>query len=74
VNTTEKLVKEIEGMPEQLVAEVYDFAVFIRKQKGLEKRTDNSPWGGFALGTGAFDFWNDPQEVDYSLRDLPRGP
>lgn len=27
-------------------------------------------WGDFSLSTSAFGFWDDPEEVEYSLEDL----
>jgi hypothetical protein len=71
VGTKERLIKEIEELPADLIKEVYDFAAFIRKRRET-KEGDISSWSDFSLSTGAFDFWHDPQEVEYSLENLKR--
>ena len=63
----EQLIREIEGLPDELIEEVYDFVAFVRK-----RREKKAGWGDFALSTGAFDFWNDPEEVEYSLENRER--
>lgn len=65
----EKLVKEIEKLPGDLVDEVYDFIAFIRKRRG-RKHSREASWTDFTLKSGSFDFWDDPEEVEYSLDDL----
>lgn len=65
----EKLVKEIEKLPGDLVDEVYDFIAFIQKRRG-RKHSGEASWTDFALKSGSFDFWDDPEEVEYSLDDL----
>lgn len=67
----ERLLREIEQLPEDVLEEVFDFVTFLRKKLS---ETDALPWSDFALSTGAFDFWNDPEEVEYSLSDLKRKP
>ena len=62
----EELVKELEGLPEELLEEVSDFAAFVRKRRESRGKRERS-WGDFSLGTGAFDFWNNPEEVEYLL-------
>jgi len=61
----EQLIREIEGLSDELIEEVYDFVAFLRK-----RREEKARWGDFALSTGAFDFWNDPEEVEYYTEDL----
>ena len=61
MGTKEQLIREIERLPEDLIEVAYDFITFMRKR---------SSWSDFSLSTGAFDFWNDPEEVEYSLTDL----
>ena len=68
----EQLVKELEGLPEELLEEVSDFAAFVWKRRESRGKRERS-WGDFSLGTGAFDFWNNPEEVEYSLDDLKKG-
>lgn len=73
MRTKEQLIREIERLPEDLVEEAYDFTAFMRKgRESCSKR--GRLWGNFSLSTGAFDFWNDPEEVEYSLDDLKRKP
>ena len=69
----EKLVKEIEKLPGDLVDEVYDFITFIQKRRA-EKHNSEVSWSDFALKSGSFDFWGDPEEVEYSLEDLREKP
>jgi len=69
MGTKDQLVKEIENLPEELIEEVYDFVAFMRKRRETKNR-DTDRWSKFSLSKGAFDFWNDPKEVEYSLADL----
>ncbi len=62
----EQLIKELESLPEELLEGVSDFVAFLRKQRESRGKREVS-WGDFSLSTGAFDFWTDPEEVDYSL-------
>jgi len=64
----DQLIRRIERLPEDVLEEVYDFVAFIQEKR----RTggEGLSWGSFALSTGAFDFWNDREEVEYSLNDL----
>ena len=71
MQTKEQLIREIQELPEDLAAEVYDFVVFIQKRRETGEKKPGS-WGHFALSTGAFDFWNDPREVEYSLENIKR--
>lgn len=71
MGTKERLVREIERLPEELAAEVYDFIVFIQKRREIGEKQAGL-WGDFALSTGAFNFWNDPREVEYSLENTKR--
>jgi len=66
MGTKEQLIREIERLPEGLVEEVYDFVAFIRKRRESKDR-DVGSWGDFSLNTGVFDFWNDSEEMEYSL-------
>jgi hypothetical protein len=67
----EQLIKTIEGLPPDLIEEVQDFIAFIQKRRE-SKSGEGGSWGDFSLSTGAFDFWNDPEEVEYSLDDLKK--
>lgn len=67
----EQLIKEIEGLPRDLIEGVYDFVASIQKRRGV-KDGQGKPCSDFSLSTGAFDFWNDPEEVEYSLEDLKK--
>jgi len=69
MGTKDQLVREIEKLPEELIEEVYDFVALMRKRSESKNR-DTGTWTKFSLSTGAFDFWNDPKEVEYSLADL----
>ena len=71
MQTKERLIREIQKLPEDLAAEVYDFVVFIQKRREPGEK-EPGLWGDFALSTGAFNFWNDPREVEYSLENTKR--
>jgi len=71
VVTKERLIREIERLPEELVEEAYDFIAFMRKRMESRGRNTGS-WSDFSLGTKSFEFWNDPEEVEYSLTNLKR--
>ncbi|MDP2166817.1 MAG: hypothetical protein Q8J64_00620 [Thermodesulfovibrionales bacterium] len=62
----EKIKEEIEGLPEGILEEVYDFIQFLEVKKAGQ-------WSTFALESGAFDFWNEPEEAEYALADLKQG-
>ncbi len=68
----ERLLKEIERLPEDILEAVFDFVTFIGRGRVAE--TESKSWSDFALSTGAFDFWNDPEEAEYSLTDLKGKP
>jgi hypothetical protein len=65
----EQLIKEIEDLPHDLVEGVYAFVASIQERRRFEDKQGKS-WSDFSLTTGAFDFWNDPEEMEYSLEDL----
>ena len=65
----EQLEEEIKKLPGDLVEEVYDFVTFVRQRRERDEEIRTS-WSDFTLNSGAFDFWNDPKEVEYSLEDL----
>jgi hypothetical protein len=56
-------------LPEDLTEVAYDFITFMRKWRESKGR-DVGSWRDFSLSTGAFDFWNDSEKVEYSLTDL----
>ena len=68
MSVKEQLFREIERLPENILEEVFDFVTFIRRRRLSE--AEGRVWTDFALSTGSFDFWNDPEEVEYSLADL----
>ena len=65
----EQLEEEIKKLPGDLVEEVYDFVTFVRQRREKEEEI-RFLWSDLALNSGAFDFWNDPKEVEYSREDL----
>ena len=69
MKSKKQLIKEIERLPEALIDEVYDFVAFIEDKKGILKQKGRS-WSDFSLNTGAFDFWNNSVEIEYSLEDI----
>ena len=68
MNVKDQLIRRIERLPEDVLEEVYDFVAFIQEKRLADR--EGLSWGSFALSTGAFDFWNDREEVEYSLNDL----
>jgi len=69
MGTKEQFAREIERLPENLIEEVHDFIAFVQRRR--EPKSDGS-WAQFSLGTGTFNFWNEPEEVEYSLDDLKK--
>lgn len=67
----EQLIKELEKLSEELLEEVSDFAAFVRQRRATQGKGEGL-WGDISLSTGAFDFWTDPDEVEYSLDDLKK--
>ena len=59
----------LEKEPQELIEEVHDFIAFVQKRWEYRSEEGKS-WSDFSLNTGVFDFWNDPEEVEYSLEDL----
>jgi hypothetical protein len=59
----EKIKEEIEELPESILKEVYDFIQFLEIKK-------TGKWSTFAFESGAFDFWRESEEVDYTLDDF----
>ncbi len=64
----DQLLKSIEKLPEDALAEVYDFVAFIQEKRRMEAK--GISWGSFALGTSSFKFWYRGEETEYSLDDL----
>jgi len=64
----DQLIRRIEKLPEDVLEEVYDFVAFIQEKRRAGR--EGLSWGNFALSTGAFDFWNNREELEYSLNDL----
>ncbi len=62
----EKIKEEIDRLPDGMLEEVYDFIQFLELKK-------TGQWSTFALESGAFDFWNKPEEMDYTPADLKQG-
>jgi hypothetical protein len=69
MKSKKQLIKEIERLPESLIDEVHDFVAFVEDRKGILKQKGRS-WSDFSLSTGAFDFWNNSVEIEYSLEDI----
>lgn len=61
----DQIVQELDRLPEAALQEVFDFIQFLE-----EKARKGKEWGMFALDSGAFDFWNAPEEVEYTVQDL----
>jgi hypothetical protein len=71
VKVKDELLRRIEKLPEDVLEEVYDFVAFIQEKRREDR--EGLSWGSFALSTGAFEFWNHREEVEYSLDDLRPG-
>lgn len=65
----DQLIRRIEMLSDDALDEVFDFVTFIqeRRQAGTEPF---AAWGEWALRSGSFEFWNDPEEQEYSPVDL----
>ncbi len=65
MTTKDQIVRELDRLPEGALQEVFDFMQFLE-----EKARKGREWGVFALDSGAFDFWDDSEEVEYTAQDL----
>jgi len=66
---TEKLREQIkiqlDHLPEEILKEAYDFLLYIEQKHKKEME----PLKDFGLNLEAFEFWNDKNEIDYSIED-----
>ena len=66
--TREQLHKQIDSLPDDVVQQVADFALFVMARRGISPvhvdRNDNQ-WQDFVLG----QFFRDENEIEYSLKD-----
>ncbi len=67
MSVKERLLKDIESLPEEILEEVFDFVAFVRRRR---VQAEEPKWSDLALRAGAFAFWNDPDEIDYTLDDI----
>ena len=66
----EKLKREIDALPDELLGKVLKFMRSLEKGTVNKNPKKKSSWSAFALDSGAFDFWLDKDEVEYTLEDL----
>ncbi len=66
--TREKLYKQIDSLPDDVVQQVADFALFVMARRGISPvymDWNDSQWQDFVLG----QFFRDEDEIEYSLKD-----
>ncbi|MEW5946349.1 MAG: hypothetical protein AB1742_09135 [bacterium] len=66
----ERIMREIEMMPEDRLGIVLKFIISLEKGSKKTQTVEETPWGTLSLESGAFDFWLDPNEAEYTLDDL----
>ena len=66
----ERVIGEIEKMTEDRLGVVLKFILSLEKGFTKSPRDEKDQWGTLALESGAFDFWLDPGEIEYTLDDL----
>lgn len=70
MKTKEKIISEIERLTEENLGIILKFILFLEKGGMKTRQSNENRWGNLALETGAFDFWLDPDEVEYTIDDL----
>ena len=70
MKTKDRIIREIEGLTEDTLGVVLKFILTLEKGFTKTRQAEERQWGTFALESGAFDFWLDPGEVEYTLDDL----
>ena len=66
----ERVISEIERMPEDKLGVVLKFIISLEKGSVKSSKDKEIPWGILALESGSFDFWLEPEEVEYTIDDL----
>lgn len=66
----ERVISEIERMTEDRLSVVLKFILSLEKRNTKTRPVEKTPWGTLALESGSFDFWLDPEEVEYAVDDL----
>lgn len=71
MTTVEKLNKALQDMPEPILAELLDFAEFLRgRMAGRQLQTSDEPLAGLKGGLeDSATFAGDPLEIQQRLRD-----
>lgn len=70
MKTKDRIIHEIESLPDDTLGVVLKFILGLEKGAAKSRRTEDGQWGAGALESGAFDFWLDPAEVEYTIDDL----
>jgi hypothetical protein len=70
VKIKERVISEIERMTEDRLGVVLKFIISLEKGSLKTKVDEATPWGILALESGSFDFWLDPEEVEYAIDDM----
>lgn len=74
----EELIQEIQDMSAPMIKQVKAFVEHLKQHKpsvssseeSTDKKSSLDPWTGFVLTSGSFDFWNEPDEVEYTPDDI----
>ncbi|HOC90928.1 MAG TPA: hypothetical protein PKH33_01025 [bacterium] len=66
----DRVISEIERMTEERLGAVLKFIISLEKESAAPGTAGETKWGILALESGAFDFWRNPEEVEYAIDDL----
>ena len=70
MKTKDRIIREIESLTDDTLGVVLKFILTLEKGITKTRQPENGQWGAVALESGAFDFWLDPREVEYTIDDL----
>ena len=70
MKTKDRIINEIENLTEDTLGVILKFIHSLGKTSAKATQPEGTPWGAMALDSGAFDFWLDPDEMEYSKDDL----
>ncbi len=70
MKTKDRIIREIESLTDDTLGVVLKFILTLEKGITKTRRAEDGQWGAMALESGAFDFWLDPSEIEYTLDDL----
>ncbi len=70
MKTKDRIMREIESLTDDTLGVVLKFILTLEKGVKKTRHPEDGQWGAGVLEAGAFDFWLDPKEVEYTIDDL----